>query len=882
MHMRAPFLSAPLVLVALAACNGAPTSPTVAIGPEGATTDQDLNLEVVSAAEDPDEDELFTSVKWFVNGVDAQLSGRVVPSSRTAKGEVWSVEVSVSDGALSAPDVARAEITIQNTPPVMRSLRLTPERVDTFGTLTATAVADDLDADPVDVTLTWYVDDVALEVTENTLNGDHFGSGSEVRVEAVAFDGEAESEVLVSRTVVVGNLPPSVASASISPELPDAGTDLTCVPAGWQDLDGDAEGYTYVWYVNGAEAGTDAVLAASAFERDDLVRCQVVPFDGIDAGEPVLSPGVVIANTRPSVGGVTIDTVDPKSGDELTYSVTGEADADGDTVTTTARWFIDGELAHEGQVLPAFAAVRDQDVTVEVVPFDGTSTGEPVTSEPVTIGNTAPEITGVTLRPDPVYTNDRVIPTIEVTDVDGDRVSYDVQWFVDGTAYSTAVLLDGAVDFDKGAEIQVELTPTDGLDAGAVFVSDTVTVQNSSPTEPILAGSPDEPSPGDELLCAVATDSTDLDGDTLTKELVWTKNGSPYTGATETILPGDTVPGSETANGDIFECTYTVTDGEDTVSDAVAFEVLIWRGPREFDTCGLSGASGPSQSDCDTGYAGTNLDGKVTVASGIQSWTAPLDGDYEFVVQGAAGGSGSFGSEDGYYGAELVGTLTLSEGDEVEMLIGQKGDDGYAYSAGGGGGTFVWVEGTLVFAAGGGGGNGDADAFPSGPCHGQAGTTPGAAANGYWTDACTSASTTTGEGGDYYYETIDYDPYLDFYGYAGGGAGYDGDGDHWDSSQVAIAIADGGMGGDGYYVQGGFGGGGAGGYIYGWYYYGTLDYWYDDDYEGAGGGGGYTGGDGGIYRGGGGSSFIDPVVADTSSSSGENDGPGSIVIDLLD
>ena len=44
---------------------------------------------------------------------------------------------------------------------------------------------------------------------------------------------------------------------------------------------------------------------------------------------------------------------------------------------------------------------------------------------------------------------------------------------------------------------------------------------------------------------------------------------------------------------------------------------------RTFTNCGKTGRTGPSQSDCNTAYASTGLNGEVTLSGGIQSWTVP-------------------------------------------------------------------------------------------------------------------------------------------------------------------------------------------------------------------------------------------------------------------
>ena len=46
-----------------------------------------------------------------------------------------------------------------------------------------------------------------------------------------------------------------------------------------------------------------------------------------------------------------------------------------------------------------------------------------------------------------------------------------------------------------------------------------------------------------------------------------------------------------------------------------------------FTNCSKTGINGPLQSDCNTSYSGTSLEGDVTLSSGIQLWTAPTNGN---------------------------------------------------------------------------------------------------------------------------------------------------------------------------------------------------------------------------------------------------------------
>ena len=138
-----------------------------------------------------------------------------------------------------------------------------------------------------------------------------------------------------------------------------------------------------------------------------------------------------------------------------------------------------------------------------------------------------------------------------------------------------------------------------------------------------------------------------------------------------------------------------------------------------FTPCGQTGRTGPAQSSCRTSYSTTwdESDSNFTVLSGIQIWTVPYTGLYRINAYGAAGSAGNGGTAAGGNGARVQGDFTLTEGEKIRILVGQKGtNSGYqagdGASGSGGGGSFV-ISGTtgtadeqvLLIAAGGGGSN---------------------------------------------------------------------------------------------------------------------------------------------------------------------------------
>ena len=99
------------------------------------------------------------------------------------------------------------------------------------------------------------------------------------------------------------------------------------------------------------------------------------------------------------------------------------------------------------------------------------------------------------------------------------------------------------------------------------------------------------------------------------------------------------------------------------------------------------GYEGPTQADINASYAGTNLDGTVSInTQGIQEWTVPASGIYRIEAWGAKGG------DNGGLGAKIIGTFSLSQNEVINIIVGQSGtvtNQGSSYGAGGGGASYI-------------------------------------------------------------------------------------------------------------------------------------------------------------------------------------------------
>ena len=278
-----------------------------------------------------------------------------------------------------------------------------------------------------------------------------------------------------------------------------------------------------------------------------------------------------------------------------------------------------------------------------------------------------------------------------------------------------------------------------------------------------------------------------------------------------------------------------------------------------------------------------NWNGSIIYSSGypqyyngtVQTWTVP-NCVTTITVSAWGGGGGdadyTHGNKNGGSGARLTGTIPVTSGHVLGIIVAARGAYGGVDGGGGGGATYLWdnTTTTLLVVAGGGGGAGDNENAPNGqiiissPANLEtptrdAANTCGANGTGGGIHSGGRPGTTPNDGS------------------ACGGAGwgengvivaagstwYDGPGVYPDS---AFIRGYGGLNYGSYTGDGGFGGGGGGGYNSG------------------GGGGGYNGGAGGTgytsvqgRAGGGGGGFWNNTVP-TTAVIGNSAADGSLTI----
>jgi hypothetical protein len=813
----------------------------------------------------------------------ASSAGLLHFTSFTLSAGQHSITLSATDSTgLSAADSISFQV---NTPPPAPSVSISPDPATTQDTLAATVSSSgDADGDALSYTYAWSVDGVAASYTGDTVPASATTKNEVWTVLSYASDGYADGPSSEA-SITVSNTPPEIQYIAVSPGAPSNTDLLDCTATAWDPDETPSLSYTWSNATTGQYIGTgpSVQLVPSDAATGDVIECACTASDG-DFAYTAATASVTISNAAPLIE-VSISPSEIYN-DTLVECVADVTDTEGDSVTLSYEWqnLTTGDpigASAQLQLDPSFISPYDT-IFCEATATDGVSADSATAEASVGTYNTPPEVEIDSLEgdgadPDVVRTDDLLTVSVDGDDDDGQDVLFTYTWYVDGEAVAeegpvadTTSTLDGAIHFEKGQSVEVEVLPTDGDDPGESVLSESVTVANSAPSAPVVAFEPAEPADDEDMVCTAA-DSVDPDSaDTVSYSYSWTQDG-----ADRSDLDGlDTVPASELETGEEWTCTAEASDGEDEESASVSAVIQIgWEGPAVFTNCGQEGREGPSQSQCDSEYAGTVLEGGVSVSGGIQQWTVPVTATYLIEAAGARGGNPYDDSSRYGRGARLSSEYELTAGEVIYILVGQMGSQssgGSSYNSSGGGGTFVYFSAgddlPLVVAGGGGGGSYGTSTYSQMDASlgetGQSGVNSGGSTGG--------SGGSDGLGGTGSYQYV-----------AGAGAGWVGDGGGGNSScgysvTGGYAPRNGGFGGyggnadyGGSNYPGGFGGGGGG--------TGACSS------SGAGAGGGFSGGGVGedccSSQGGGGGSYSETTVL---SSSVDSESHGQVVISLSD
>jgi len=294
------------------------------------------------------------------------------------------------------------------------------------------------------------------------------------------------------------NTAPEAPGVSLSPSPAYTTDDLEVVLVESTDAEGDVLTYRYEWTVGGTSIDLGGVESVSADQtaRGQTWAVSVYASDG-EFESPAGEASIEISNTAPTIDSASLKYDVPTTNGTLTCASGVTADADGDVVSVTYAWDVDGSPAagKVPEVLTGDAFSKGELVTCSVTPNDGSDAGEPATAS-LLIENTPPEAPELGFSPErPDGTEDLIcLVTADSPDDDFDAISYTMDWTVDGVAYPDGVsgaagpsttTWDGdtvpAADLALGEEWTCTATPNDGDDDGTPASAD-VSVRSSCET----------------------------------------------------------------------------------------------------------------------------------------------------------------------------------------------------------------------------------------------------------------------------------------------------------------------------------------------------------------------------------------------------------------
>jgi hypothetical protein len=405
--------------------------------------------DVVTAAapvDDPDGDVTTTSCGWMLDETPLPETSCTLDlaAAGATKGQTLAVAFAADDGTLTTSSLASTEIG--NAPPAVSSVSIDNGSPQTGDTLSAAVVATDADGDPVTLHYRWMVNGSPVSgATQSGLDLTQVGQGDrgdQVRVQVRVSDGESSSAWATSDPVTVANTPPVLDGLWLSTDQP-VGGEAVSITTSFGDADDDPITIGVTWKLNGVAFDTGAgTTVPSAAVRGDTLTAVVTASDGTDS--VTQSVDATIADAAPVVSSVAIDNQSPQTDDVLS-AVVDASDAEGDAVTFQYRWLaggspIDGASGDSLDLSQAGNGDRGDQISVEVRAGDGEAWSSWSAGDPVTIGNTSPQIAAATIVYDPA-TGTATLDTSS-SDADSDPLNVAVAWTVNGQDAGSASTLD--------------------------------------------------------------------------------------------------------------------------------------------------------------------------------------------------------------------------------------------------------------------------------------------------------------------------------------------------------------------------------------------------------------------------------------------------------
>ena len=546
--------------------NGIPTTPVISIQPDPASTSDSLTINLDTPSTDPEGTNINYTYEWLLGGqVQTGYTSSSLPSSATTKGEQWTARITPDDGIVSGTS-ATTSITIQNTPPNLTSVSITPiSGIYNDVVYTCSAILTDPDETPT-ITYEWSVNQTIIGNT-NSINASAIGVLPEdiLTCSVTATDSD-NATATGSAQVTILNRAPNITNTFISPNSGiTTSTQLFCSSLAL-DPDGETLNPTYTWTIGAnSYSGSSLALNSSIVSPSDTVTCTVSATDSYGA-TATDSASVSLNNTAPVISNVNISyTGSLNSSSLLTCNYTA-SDADGDPLTASYAWTnlssstILSSTSDTLQLSPSMVGLNETiECSVTVMDTSGTTA---TLTDSVSIGNSDPYFTmAATITTTGLQTGDTWTCTAFGEDPEDGTLTPSYIWQDGGGAFvqSGSILTLSPSNSEPNYPLTCVATITDSAGV-SVSSSASEIVQNSYPSTPSISISPSAPVAGiDNLVCTIASHSYDPDSQAISYSFSWFNSSGLQQSASIPTL-SDTFSGANTS-ADTWTCQVTATDG---------------------------------------------------------------------------------------------------------------------------------------------------------------------------------------------------------------------------------------------------------------------------------------------------------------------------------
>ena len=499
--------------------NTPPTLSDCSVTPESPSLDAELDVvhEGLSDVDNADSSLLTVAYQWqqrfgpiwsdLVGESTTSLAscedrGDTGPTGQCRRGTQFRAECVPSDPEDAGLTYVSNVVTIDNSAPQVTLCELSPTSPTTLDDVTLTAAAIDADDDVVVLTYVWEINGQEVGYTGTTLPASETSHFDVVRATCVADDqtgGEtAVGTAVQALTVTVVNSAPTAPGIDLLPDAPKSEDQLSVtIPGVSTDVDvEDSLSYNYYWTRNGAPFNNPtyptsvATVGRDNTARGDVWEVTVAAYDGTTEG-PSSSDLVAVGNTPPVLTGILLAPFDPITSEDVSASVEGWYDEDGDPSTILVQWFVNGVEVPgvTGATLPSATFVRDDEIYAIATATDPFGFGMQATSGTLTVVNATPSAPVLAISPNPPGEFDDLTCNVTTAsiDPDGDTVTYLYNWYSDtGKGPIGGVTLLEA-DTDFGESWYCTAQPNDGAADGDLGTSPSIAIQDiSAPPAPTL------------------------------------------------------------------------------------------------------------------------------------------------------------------------------------------------------------------------------------------------------------------------------------------------------------------------------------------------------------------------------------------------------------